>query len=355
MVFFVYTRKQLQNKTMSKNNSVLYFNENTSQFWRVFNLDKSQCVLIYDKKLMKSWSRFIRQWPRSYGVSSGEKLKDLHQFPRHASNILKQAAGVPHQHLAIVSFGGGSVGDFSGFVASVFKRGVQLVHIPSTWLAAIDSAHGGKTALNIGSYKNQIGTFHPAQKIFLVRDILFSQPVAREKDAAGEVVKMALLSGGSLFRQLNRHTRPLRAKDFWQSLPAMIAAKNKIVKRDPQETKGIRHLLNLGHTLGHVIEINHKISHGQAVAYGLGFALEFSEHMGLLKDLNLMKEPLFKYNVPDWKKLKSIRNLEQHLLQDKKLSKAGMIRFVFIQRSGHCHVKPVAVREIVNFVKREGL
>ena len=92
-------------------------------------------------------------FPQRYGVCAGEDLKDLAAFPKHVEHLLEIAAPLPQSRLSVVALGGGSVGDFAGFFASVFKRGVPLQQIPSTWLAAIDSAHGGKNALNVGRAK----------------------------------------------------------------------------------------------------------------------------------------------------------------------------------------------------------
>ena len=127
-------------------------------------LQPKRSLIIVDQKVRKhpALQKWLQKFPFVYTVEAGETLKQIENFPGHIEKILKISQSISERPLQIICIGGGSVGDFAGFVASVFKRGVDLVQIPSTWLSAVDSAHGGKNALNSKSAKNQIGTFHPA-------------------------------------------------------------------------------------------------------------------------------------------------------------------------------------------------
>ncbi|MCB0368948.1 MAG: hypothetical protein KDD45_05710, partial [Bdellovibrionales bacterium] len=161
----------------------------------------SVSILIYDKYLQKnpSLNKWIEQFSFSLPVKAGENLKQLNQFEKHLLTLLKIVEKAKTKNITIVALGGGSLGDFAGFLASVFKRGVPLIHIPSTWLSAIDSSHGGKTALNVAGYKNQIGTFYPANKIYIIKNLLLTQPQVRLADSMGEVLKTILINGGHLW------------------------------------------------------------------------------------------------------------------------------------------------------------
>ena len=178
-------------------------------------------VLIHDRVLaekvpgFRSWSK---RFPLRFAVTAGEELKSLASFSRFIEVLIGKTARIPSNRLTIVAAGGGSVGDFAGFVASVFKRGVELVHIPSTWLAALDSAHGGKTALNVGGAKNQIGTFHPASRIYLVRRLLSAQSAARMHDAFAELAKIGLIDGRPWFDAMMRARLEGEAL-LWKFLP----------------------------------------------------------------------------------------------------------------------------------------
>jgi 3-dehydroquinate synthase len=255
---------------------------------------------------------------------------------------------------AIVVVGGGSVGDWAGFLASVLKRGIAFVNIPSTWLAAIDSAHGGKTALNVDAYKNQVGTFYPATAIYCVKEILDQQPQENVRSGYGEALKMAILAGGPLYKKF------IGCKDFnsdflWKVLPQLVMAKYQVVKRDPFEKLGIRQILNLGHTMGHAIELEQKLPHGLAVQLGLEFSLEWSFREGLIKarDYEVMKSLLVKNRVPPLARL-SAERLRLCIQQDKKTHNGDEVGFVFIKSPGKPVYKNVKMDELIQVARDSG-
>lgn len=325
---------------------------------RKIEVDRS--LVIFDRILLRN--RKVRSWlrkcPHKYSVKAGESLKDIKNFPGHIEKILKATGPMQKGPLQIIAVGGGSVGDFAGFVASILKRGVDLVHIPSTWLSAIDSAHGGKTALNVSQIKNQIGSFHQAREIYLVQSLLFLQPEERIQEALGEAVKIALISGGDLwkkFQQVKRWNRQV----CWKLLKQMIQAKYDIVKKDPLETKGLRHVLNLGHTMGHVFESAQHIPHGRAVLLGLRFSWEWSLYRGMVKpstQAEFEQGRIYKaFPTVDQhvKILKGLKNPQRALLADKKRAKSGKIRFIFFVQSGRVLVHEVSVWEICDEIQRQ--
>ncbi len=311
-------------------------------------------LLIYDRRLKKKLSKWLKLFPYRYAVKAGEDLKSLNDFPKHVKKIidlLKNSA--PRKKTCFVGIGGGSVGDFTGFLASVYKRGVFLIHIPSTYLAAIDSAHGGKTALNIKRYKNQIGTFYSAHTVFIVQSLLEGLPKKQTRSAMGELCKMALIDGDKFFSQLSSEKNQDR---IWDYLPLAIEAKNKIVEQDPFEAKGIREILNLGHTLGHCLEMQLQLSHGEAVGYGTRFALEWSHHCGYLdlEDLALSLELLKKHlNLPQKQNIFTKSNLRKLVVQDKKLIDKDHIQFVFLEKIGKPFVKAVSLDSFLTECERQ--
>lgn len=310
-------------------------------------LQAQRSLVIYDQILdqkpdFKAW---IQSFPTRMAVASGEELKDLRHFPKHMEKIVDLTLQISERPLQVIAIGGGSVGDFAGFVASVLKRGVSLVQIPSTWLAAVDSAHGGKTALNVGGVKNQIGTFHQAEKIWLIEELLQSQPAGRTQDAFGEALKISLLQGGDLWKAFEKISQ-WNSQVLWKLLPKLIEAKYKIVAKDPFEKKGIRHLLNFGHTVGHVFEAELGLSHGQAVLYGLGFAIEWSKYKKLLKK--------FSYSLPShMEKLKALQNPTHYLSQDKKRVSDAKLRFIFLSKPGKAIIKSVSIFDVLQEMERQ--
>jgi 3-dehydroquinate synthase len=323
-----------------------------------------ELLLIYDQILAQK-SPVFKKWSQQialkYAVKAGEQLKDIEQFPRHIKAITKLTEQTSVKKLTIVVVGGGSLGDFGGFVASILKRGVRLIHIPSTWLAAIDSAHGGKTALNVGGAKNQIGTFYPAEQILMVRSVLMSQPEARAYEGFGELVKIALIEGGKLWNSLAKE-RQVNSKVLWKHLEAAVKAKYKVVAKDPEEKKGIRHVLNLGHTVGHVLESYYELPHGIAINYGLDFALRFSVQKKIMKPAEAEKiysEPIMGFLLSplrdDMVSIKSndLKEYRRLLLSDKKKTKAATLRFVFVQKPGKTVIQEVGVDDLLIEICRQ--
>ncbi len=311
-------------------------------------------LVICDRKLR--YREEVKYWLKNYPVyfvSAGEGLKDMEVFPAHINNILKKTKN--KKISGFVSLGGGSVGDFTGFLASVYKRGVPLVHIPSTWLSAMDSSHGGKTALNVGRIKNLIGSYCFPKAVFLVKELLSSLPEKEKQSAKGELVKIALIEGGALYKQLLK--KPFSELDLWKLLPQAVLAKLKIIRKDPFEKRGYRHSLNLGHTLGHALESYFRIPHGKAVMYGMAFVVQWSHHRFTLSD-SFLKEMSFllgknREQVVFHLKGIPIKMLCQLLLQDKKRGSAEKINFVFIKAPGKVFTEEFSVQNILKEVKRQ--
>jgi len=316
-----------------------------------FDFDFQNSILIYDQVLEKKHKIWITQFQRRYKVRSGEGLKESAGLPAHLRKIHQLAQGISKQDLKIVAMGGGSVGDFTGFIASIYKRGVQFVQIPTTWLSAIDSAHGGKTALNLAGAKNQVGTFYPASSIYLVKEIFTDLPPARVIEVLGEYYKIGLIQGGTLWKKMSAH--PVLDSNFlWKLLPQMISAKMKVVVKDPFEQKGLRHILNLGHTVGHVLEAALKLPHGEAVLYGLRFAYEFG--LRTKRTQNIKEFEWMLPSIADLRlQLKKVRNPESFLQVDKKSIGRGQLIFVFIKAPGKVSPQRVALQGILQEWKRQ--
>lgn len=195
-----------------------------------------------------------------------------------------QVAGIDRSS-AILALGGGVVGDIAGMAAATWQRGVSLVQVPTTLLAQVDSCMGGKVGVNHLGCKNLIGTFYHPKLILVDPALLTSLSAADYRAGMAEVVKTALLAGQDFWSWLQRKMPAILLRDedtLSHMIEKCLAYKAGIVSQDPQDHAG-RHVLNLGHTLGHAIEevAGAAYSHGQAVSVGLHFALRLSERMGL--------------------------------------------------------------------------
>ncbi|MCB0412937.1 MAG: 3-dehydroquinate synthase [Bdellovibrionales bacterium] len=322
-------------------------------------LNYNDHFVIYDKKLLedKIFKNWVSRFRFKYAVEAGEKLKNLDLFSDHIHNILRIAEGGSRIN-SFVAVGGGSVGDFTGFIASVYKRGTGLIQLPTTWLSLVDSAHGGKTGLNCGAYKNQIGTFKFASAVYVVKRILQQAPEKLFYEGLAEVAKTALFDS-SVFKILNS-AKIITPNYILKNSDAIIRAKYKVVKRDPYESKNIRQILNLGHTVGHVLETQYKLSHGQAVTDGLFFTLNWSLRKGYIsanqhrKIDDFLNEKL-QLKRSEIKRPLSENNFLRVLKQDKKKITDKSLLFIFMTERQSVVVEKVTFKSVLIEAKKQGL
>ena len=254
----------------------------------------------------------------------------------------------------ILALGGGVIGDLAGFAASVVRRGLDYVQVPTTLLAQVDSSVGGKTAINSAHGKNLIGAFH--QPILVVADTatLDTLPAREFRAGYAEVVKYGLLGDAAFFSWLEANWREVFAGGKSsgsfareQAIAVCCRAKAAIVARDERET-GDRQLLNLGHTFGHALEaatgFSGRLLHGEAVAAGMGLAFEFSAQRGLLPAADAARaiRHLAEVGLPTGPKdipgeLPPVDRLMDLMAQDKKI-KRGMPTFILVRGIGAAFV-----------------
>lgn len=218
-------------------------------------------------------------------VPAGEASKSLAQLGRLTDELL--AMGVERGDV-IVALGGGVVGDLAGFAASILRRGVRFVQVPTSLLAQVDSSVGGKTGINTPHGKNLLGAFHQPSLVLADTGALRTLPRRELLAGYAEVVKYGLLGDRAFFDRLEREAPRLLANDpalLADAIEVSVRAKAGIVARDETET-GERMLLNLGHTFGHALEawagFSSRLLHGEAVSIGMAQAFRYSVRAGLI-------------------------------------------------------------------------
>lgn len=251
---------------------------------KIICLDSERKIfLVCDKKVFQVNKQYLEKiFPLYYPVSGKDRSKSLGQAERIWQWLIDHKV---KRDSILISVGGGVIGDLCGFISSTILRGIKHYHIPSTLLAMVDSSLGGKNGLNFRSVKNVIGTFYPADKVFI--DPLFLHSLDKKELASGlvEAIKAGLIGDWQLLDLIEERTELIRRLDLEtieEVIYRAIQVKKKIVEEDPYET-GLRKKLNLGHTLAHALESFHryKISHGEAVGIGLIYSLKISERLGL--------------------------------------------------------------------------
>ncbi|MBU1240404.1 3-dehydroquinate synthase [Myxococcota bacterium] len=218
--------------------------------------------------------------------SPGEQSKTLHTLTRITGELLDHGVGKDD---VIIGFGGGVTTDLAGFAASLIKRGIPWLAIPTTFLGAVDAAIGGKTGVNTAHGKNLLGTFFPPFAT-IISTVFFSTLGAEDlKNGWVECVKAALIGNGELFCAIEEHHRRTPCLEDSLAVPHQILwdgarVKMDLIRSDPMEL-GVRSHLNLGHTVGHAVEMasGGELSHGQAVAMGMVKECTMAASMGLLE------------------------------------------------------------------------
>lgn len=214
--------------------------------------------------------------PHYIEVKGGERAKTFIQLEALTDQLLE--ANVERQE-AVIAFGGGTIGDLTGFAAAITKRGVKFIQIPTTLLAQVDSSVGGKTGINTHHGKNLIGAFHQPHLVIADLDLLATLPARERLAGYAEIIKAALIGDARLFERLDGlGLQALEGEGLGEAVEAAVQFKADIVRQDEKEA-GVRALLNLGHTFGHAFEAEARkntLIHGEAVALGIAMAFRFS-------------------------------------------------------------------------------
>ncbi len=265
---------------------------------------------------------------------------------------------------AVIAFGGGVVGDLTGFAAAILRRGCRFVQIPTTLLAQVDSSVGGKTAINAAAGKNLVGAFHQPAAVIVDPDLLTTLPPREVRAGYAEIAKTALLGDAAFFAWLEANGADLIAGDVARRTHAIatsVAAKARIVAADERETGDLRALLNLGHTFGHALEaeagFSDRLLHGEAVAIGCALAFAFSAARGLCPagDAARVTAHFAAVGLPASPRgfAASAAPLIDQMRQDKKMA-GGTLAFILARGIGDAFVaRDLALADVAAFLDAE--
>ena len=249
-----------------------------------FIISNLRICKLYGTKIKKALQKSkIRSY--FHNVKDTEASKSISAYIKTITKISKIDT---QKRLFLVALGGGVVGDLCGFIAATYKRGVPYIQIPTTLLAQVDSAIGGKTAIDLPSGKNLIGAFFQPRLVYSNISLLNSLPQRQIRSGLAEVVKYGVIVDDRLFRYLENNWKRVAGLDknsLTYIISAASAIKAKIVAYDERETKGLRTILNFGHTIGHALETATKyshITHGEAISIGMVGAAEIARELGIL-------------------------------------------------------------------------
>lgn len=283
-------------------------------------------------------------------IPNGEKSKDIDTFYKLQTEAIQNGLD---RHSLIIALGGGVVGDLAGFVAATFLRGVDYIQVPTTILAH-DSSVGGKVAINHELGKNLIGSFYPPQAVIYDVETLLSLSQHEVRSGYAELVKEALISDQTYFKKiLQTNLTQVPNEQLAEHLLQGIKVKAAIVEADEKES-GVRMYLNLGHTLGHAIEAElgyGKLTHGEAIAIGLLFAIRVSEQK---YSIQLPYEPLYDWFVNNEYPIQlqqfNASNLINKMKSDKKVVNKK-IQMVLLKSIGEPIVEEIENEDLLRYLE----
>ncbi len=311
---------------------------------KIFNLHAKKLKQALEKEKIRCYF---------YKVPDSEKSKSIDQYSKA---IAKISTLNTKKRFFLAAFGGGVVGDLCGFIAATYKRGVPYVQIPTTLLSQVDSAIGGKTAIDISSGKNLIGAFYQPKLVYSNISLLNSLPARQIISGLAEVVKYGIIADKNLFSYLEKNYKKILKLDI-ETLEHVITVSSKIkssiVAVDEKESLGLRTILNYGHTIGHALETasSYKdiLNHGEAISIGMICAAEIAAEIGLFdkKSLIRMITLLQNLNLPQEARKINYQAVLRAFYRDKKFINAK-IRMVLPTRIGHVIVTEDIPVSIIN-------
>jgi len=322
------------------------------QNWESVNelLPESGVVIITDQNVQRLYGDRFPEFP-VFAIRAGEASKKLEEIETIAQRLLD--AGIDRSGF-ILAIGGGVVCDISGFLASIYMRGIRCAYVASTLLSQVDASTGGKNGVNLGNIKNVLGCFLQPEFVICDPAMLKTLPEEEYYSGVSELVKTAIIGDAKLFDLVENNLRGIavRDSDLLTLLISMsVGFKASVVSEDEKE-QGSRRVLNFGHTYGHAIEMYKSYKHGYAVASGMELATLFSYEKGYIKQseceriINVLKKMklLRPHAIPD-------NQINQYIMHDKKKS-GSEIYFVFTAGIGKTIIEKIPVSEVVEFYRK---
>ena len=331
------------------------------------SINFNQCLLVVDNKVPKNMlKKILRLLPINQTTVHYFKANELNKNQRSVDKILNILLKKNfNRNDCLLAIGGGITGDISGFAASIFKRGIQFVNMPTTLLSQVDSSIGGKTGINTKYGKNLIGAFY--QPSLVISDINFLKTLPKREVICGygEILKHALIADKKFFKYLDKNGAKilnLKSPYIEKSIYLSCSIKKKIVEKDEKES-GLRKILNFGHTFAHAYEAtlgySKKLNHGEAVILGIKTATKFSLLNKILniKEFEFIDKHLNELKLPrEIKKNFSKNNLNKILsfMKKDKKNSTEKINLVLLKKIGFSiYNLQFDEKKIYSFLKKE--
>jgi 3-dehydroquinate synthase len=295
------------------------------------------CIIVTDHNVQRHWGHLFPRALPVFACEPGEHSKSLDVYERVLAWCADSGAS---RRTTLAAVGGGVVGDLAGFVSATYMRGIRLVQVPTTLLAQVDAAVGGKVGLDLAAGKNLVGAFYQPVSVYVVIDALSTLDPRQFRNGVAEVVKYGLIMDSELLRQLSEGLLPTNPQ-----LPAIVekcvSLKAAVVEDDEFERTGRRAILNFGHTIGHAVE---KVTgygpvlHGEAVSIGMAVEARLGEALGVTAagTAYVVTDVLERQGLPvRHEALQATGSILEAIKLDKK-AKRGSLAFSLLIEPGKC-------------------
>jgi len=310
-------------------------------------VDKDHAVLVTDEHIFSAQPKRFGGW-NTIVINAGEQYKVQATVDSIIEQLIELGAD---RKTALIGIGGGVVTDVTGYVAAIYMRGLTCGFVPTSILAMVDASIGGKNGIDVGLYKNMVGTIRQPQFLLYDYSLLKSLPKEEWVNGFAEIIKHAAIKDAALFRELEKNKLGMYQRD--KAALAKLIRRNVVIKSDvvsaDEFENGERRLLNFGHTLGHAIENVYELSHGQAISIGMVAACMISEEFTPFRESDRVIDVLKRYGLPTLAEFDP-REVMEVLRKDKKKVKDTM-NYVMLNKIGQGTVKAIPLVELEKLVQ----
>jgi len=305
-----------------------------------------KAVVLTDTNLFNAHTEKFAGW-QIIVIKAGEAFKDQATVDNIISQLIERGAD---RGTTLIGVGGGVVTDITGYVASIYLRGIPFGFVPTTILGMVDAAIGGKNGVDVGVYKNMVGTITQPQFLLYDMDFLKSLPDREWRNGFAEVIKHAAIKRNDLFQQLESATLQQYQQDkaaLLNLIQENVMLKAGIVQQDEFET-GERRLLNFGHTLAHALEKKYELMHGEAVSIGMVFAAKLSAALCGFEKVEVLRTVIEKYGLPT--SISYDKEAVFDVLKVDKKKAGDFVHFILLKELGRAVVQKISLVDLKRFL-----
>jgi len=322
----------------------IYFDGTISHLKNI--VDQKNAIVITDENVFNAHQAKFKNW-NTIVLKPGEEYKIQQTVDAVIDQLIALSAD---RKTTLIGIGGGVITDITGYVASVYMRGIRFGFIPTTILAMVDASIGGKNGIDVGVYKNMVGTIRQPSFILHDHNLLSSLPVNEWRNGFAEIIKHACIKDAAMFRELQENSIEQYQKK--KALRADLIKRNalikiKLVQKDEFE-KGDRKLLNFGHTLGHALENQYELSHGEAISIGMTYASVISEQLLKFRKADEIIQLLTKYGLPTHASFNRKKVMDV-LKMDKKRERKE-ISYILLERIGKGVIRQISLDNLEKII-----